>query len=105
MAEVVKKHVALDDTWDMVPKGMIMCNWTLCDFMIDEDEDNHWRDTFARHVSEALSSAGFGLVKEAQAGGWDEGFKQGGPMHDEHYGEPDKHKINPYRAAVIEGEA
>jgi len=32
------------------------------------------------------------LMREA----WAEGFKQGGPMHDEHYGEPDKHKINPY---------
>ena len=38
-----------------------------------------------------------GLMAEA----WDEGFKQGGPMHDEHYGEPDKHKINPYRATPL----
>ena len=29
---------------------------------------------------------------------WAEGFKQGGPMHDEHYGEPDKHTVNPYAA-------
>jgi hypothetical protein len=33
-----------------------------------------------------------------QESAWDEGFKQGGPMHDEHYGEPDKHTINPYRS-------
>ena len=33
---------------------------------------------------------------------WDEGFKQGGPMHDEHYGEPDKHTINPYSVSTSE---
>lgn len=33
----------------------------------------------------------------AAAKAWDEGFKQGGPMHDEKYGEPDAHRRNPYR--------
>lgn len=37
------------------------------------------------------------LTEKVKAEGWDEGFKQGGPMHDEFYGEPDRHKINPYR--------
>ncbi|MDQ5863098.1 MAG: hypothetical protein M3536_12640 [Actinomycetota bacterium] len=36
-------------------------------------------------------------IKQLMAEAWQEGFKQGEPMHDEHYGEPDKHKINPYR--------
>ena len=28
---------------------------------------------------------------------WDEGFKQGGPMHDVNYDDPDAHTRNPYR--------
>lgn len=32
-----------------------------------------------------------------KADAWDEGFKQGGPMHDSFYGEPDRHERNPYR--------
>lgn len=28
---------------------------------------------------------------------WDEGFKQGGPMHDVHLDDPDAHTRNPYR--------
>ena len=34
-------------------------------------------------------------VVAAQA--WDEGFKQGGPMHDADMNDPDAHKRNPYR--------
>lgn len=35
-------------------------------------------------------------INQLMAEAWAEGFKQGGPMHDEHHGEPDKHTINPY---------
>jgi hypothetical protein len=28
---------------------------------------------------------------------WDEGFKQGGPMHDVNMDDPDAHTRNPYR--------
>lgn len=28
---------------------------------------------------------------------WDQGFKQGGPMHDVHLDDPDAHTRNPYR--------
>jgi hypothetical protein len=29
---------------------------------------------------------------------WDEGFKQGGPMHDVNMDDPDAHTRNPYRS-------
>lgn len=57
------------------------------------------KGAFSDHQAAALSAAGFGDLREAQTQAWDEGFKQGGPMHDEHYGEPDKHTINPCRSA------
>lgn len=38
------------------------------------------------------------IVAARMARAWDEGFKQGGPMHDEHYEDPDAHTRNPYRA-------
>lgn len=31
---------------------------------------------------------------------WDEGFKQGGPMHDVNYDDPDAHTRNPYRSGT-----
>lgn len=37
------------------------------------------------------------VVTELLAAAWDDGFKQGGPMHDEYYGDPDAHRRNPYR--------
>lgn len=35
--------------------------------------------------------------REAAEKAWDEGFKQGGPMHDVNYDDPDSHRRNPYR--------
>jgi hypothetical protein len=35
--------------------------------------------------------------RQIKAQAWDEGFKQGGPMHDENYDDPDAHTRNPYR--------
>jgi hypothetical protein len=55
----------------------------------------------AGRVITAVEEAGGVLlpaIRKLMQEAWDEGFKQGGPMHDEHYGEPDKHKINPYGA-------
>jgi hypothetical protein len=37
------------------------------------------------------------MVQRAKRDAWDEGFKQGGPMHDVNYDDPDAHKRNPYR--------
>lgn len=37
------------------------------------------------------------IVRRHRAEAWQEGFKQGGPMHDEHYDDPDAHTRNPYR--------
>lgn len=56
------------------------------------------------HQADMLTAAGFGPVKEAAAVAWQEGFKQGGPMHDVNYDDPDAHTRNPYRAAVVRGE-
>lgn len=38
-----------------------------------------------------------GIVTKAKAEAWDEGYKQGGPMHDVNYDDPDAHTRNPYR--------
>jgi hypothetical protein len=35
--------------------------------------------------------------RQVKADAWDEGFKQGGPMHDADMNDPDAHKRNPYR--------
>ena len=36
---------------------------------------------------------------------WDEGFKQGGPMHDVNYDDPDAHTRNPYEREAGESGA
>ena len=59
-----------------------------------------WR-SHAEHVAQALDVAGLLVTPEHDAAvaakAWDEGFKQGGPMHDENYDDPDAHTRNPYR--------
>lgn len=37
----------------------------------------------------------------AAAKAWDEGYKQGGPMRDVNYDDPDAHTRNPYRAGRV----
>ena len=61
-------------------------------------------------AAEALADAGLLVSPErataVAAKAWDEGFKQGGPMHDVNYDDPDAHTRNPYgRADRIEREA
>ena len=53
----------------------------------------HRKDALRLQMREALEASAPHLMAQA----WQEGFKQGGPMHDEHYGEPDKHTVNPYK--------
>lgn len=48
---------------------------------------------FVEHLEPALAAL--------LAAAWDEGFKQGGPMHDENYDDPDAHTRNPYRATDL----
>lgn len=36
-------------------------------------------------------------IEQLMAEAWDEGHKQGGPMHDVNYDDPDAHNRNPYR--------
>lgn len=58
-------------------------------------------DQLPNRVIDAVEESGGVLlpaIRRLMHEAWAEGFKQGGPMHDEHYGEPDKHKINPYDA-------
>lgn len=52
------------------------------------------RDNLVRLMENVLGDVG----DLAQA--WDEGFKQGGPMHDVNYDDPDAHTRNPYRKEV-----
>ena len=61
-------------------------------------------------MAQALDAAGLLVTPEHDAAvaakAWDEGFKQGGPMHDVNYDDPDAHTRNPYeRADRIEKEA
>lgn len=53
----------------------------------------HWRD-YEPEARAVLTTLG---PRIAQV--WAEGFKQGGPMHDSDYDDPDKHTRNPYREA------
>ena len=63
----------------------------------------------ARHAAEELDTAGLLATPEHDAAvaakAWDEGFKQGGPMHDVNYDDPDAHTRNPYRREAGESDA
>jgi hypothetical protein len=39
------------------------------------------------------------ILNEAEAA-WDDGYKQGGPMHDVNYDDPAAHSRNPYRTTL-----
>jgi hypothetical protein len=67
LTQLLKSHVALDDTWDGVPEGHVRCNWTSCGFTVEVDEDDHWRDDFAEHVTAVLAAEGFGDLRIAKA--------------------------------------
>ena len=43
-------------------------------------------------MSDNLQESALDIAEKA----WDEGFKQGGPMHDENYDDPGAHRRNPY---------
>lgn len=72
LTRLLKSHVALDDSWDNVPEGHIVCNWADCGFKVEQDEQDHWRDEFAEHVTAVLTAEGFGDVREAKAKTLDE---------------------------------
>jgi hypothetical protein len=58
------------------------------------------RSDLVRRLADALEasvSLAADRDREMKAQGWDEGFKQGGPMHDVNYDDPDAHTRNPYR--------
>lgn len=67
LATLLQRHVALDDSFDSVPEGHMLCNWVSCGFTVEVDADDHWRDTFAEHVAAALAAEGFGDVRAAEA--------------------------------------
>lgn len=46
----------------------------------------------AAHVAAALEP----VSREREKAAWADGFKQGGPMHDVNYDDPDAHRRNPY---------
>ena len=54
---------------------------------------NHRLSTHLIGMSDTLQAS----AREIAAKAWDEGFKQGGPMHDVNYDDPNAHTRNPYR--------
>jgi hypothetical protein len=66
-----------------------------------EVSDGDTGRAFRAHQTAALLP----VVTQAQAEAWDKGFKQGGPMHDVNYDDPDAHTRNPYRARADESGA
>ena len=54
---------------------------------------NHRLSTHLIGMSDTLQAS----AREIAAKAWDEGFKQGGPMHDVNYDDPGAHTRNPYR--------
>lgn len=71
LATLLQRHVALDDSFDNVPEGHVMCNWVACGFTVEVDADDHWRDTFAQHVAAVLEDEGYGDTRKAQAAALD----------------------------------
>lgn len=67
LATLLQRHVALDDSFDSVPEGHVMCNWVACAFTVEVDADDHWRDTFAEHVAAVLEDEGYGVTRKVQA--------------------------------------
>jgi hypothetical protein len=58
-------------------------------------------DWLKKHGRSALLAGAIEAAAQfiaAQA--WDEGFKQGGPMHDVNMDDPDAHTRNPYRSGT-----
>ena len=58
--------------------------------------------SYDEHLISVAGGDGWAMTEKefnaSMARAWSEGFKQGGPMHDEDYNHPDAHKINPYKA-------
>jgi len=71
LATLLQRHVALDDSFDSVPEGHVMCNWVACGFTVEVDDDDHWRGTFAEHVAAVLEDEGYGEIRKAQADAFD----------------------------------
>lgn len=61
----------------------------------EHPEDPAYEIAHAQHQAEALAP----VIRAARAEAWQEGFKQGGPMHDVNYDDPDAHRRNPYKEA------
>ena len=70
--------------------------------------DSYWGGRYAPDEVEELRGEVTAMLEAAaphlMAQAWDEGHKQGGPMHDVNYDDPDAHTRNPYRPADERGE-
>lgn len=69
---------------------------------LTDDEKDRLRDWWDEETTVSVESVFpevARIVIARMADAWDEGFKQGGPMHDENHDDPDAHTRNPYRAA------
>jgi hypothetical protein len=70
-------------------------------FVNDDWQRGYGSDPCGEAADALLASGVVSLAADRdramKAQGWDEGFKQGGPMHDVNYDDPDAHTRNPYR--------
>jgi hypothetical protein len=96
MAEVLRAHWSASTHTEREPFvdkcdgcGAVIMTW---------GEGGDMPALLVAHQADALTAAGFGPVKAAAGTAWDEGFKQGGPMHDVNYDDPGAHRRNPYKA-------
>lgn len=65
------------------------------------DPEDEYRDPINAPANRRANERYFDRwLAGVKADAWDEGFKQGGPMHDEHLDDPDAHRRNPYRTGV-----
>ena len=93
MAEVLAEH-EMNNSPVIRGEGYTRCS---CGFL---SKGAYSRASHNRHVSDALSAAGFGLVADAKAEAWDHGHHDGAVdqmLHMENGGA--KTTPNPYRAA------
>jgi hypothetical protein len=94
MAEVLMVHFPNAESGYPGDKYRIFCDATGCDFASKLDHYGAAMSAFIAHQAAALSAAGFGLVADAKAEAWAEGWAARA-WRDPVYRVPD---TNPYRA-------
>jgi hypothetical protein len=98
MAEVIQSHHMSHSDWDE-NQFAILCHCGMEVVGEDDGEESYQQEEalYAGHLADALTAAGFGPVKAAQAEAWDEGMDWANALQSG----TDK-SDNPKRAATIE---